>query len=83
MYIKDMEGGIAHAHLSDVDENGRICLPGKGIFDFAELLKRLNGAGFNGPLIIEVYKDDFFREEELKQACDYLDELLYKYSFAD
>lgn len=81
MYLKEMEGRLAHVHVSDVDERGRICLPGKGIFDFPELLKRLNGAGFDGPLLVEVYKDDYSRPEELKEACDYLDELIYKYSF--
>ncbi len=82
MYLKEMEGRLAHIHVSDVDAEGRICLPGKGRFDFPELLKRLHGAGFDGPLLVEVYKDDFERPEELKESCDYLDELLYKYSFA-
>lgn len=83
MYLKEMEGKISHVHISDVNEKGKICLPGKGIFDFPELLKRLNGAGFDGPLLIEVYKDDYSEEKELKQACEYMDELLYKYSFDD
>lgn len=83
MYLAEMKGSLAHVHVSDVDADGKIRLPGKGIFDFPEFLKRLDGAGFDGPLIIEVYKDDFLRAEELKQACDYLDELLYKYGFGD
>ena len=68
---------------TDLELNGKICLPGKGRFDFPELLKRLDGAGFSGPLLIEVYKDDYCKEGELKASLDYLDELLYKYSFAD
>ena len=83
MYLQEMEGRLAHVHVSDVGEDGKIRLPGKGIFDFPEFLKRLDGAGFDGPLIIEVYKDDFLRAEELKESCDYLDELLYKYGFGD
>ena len=81
MYLTEMAGRISHVHVSDVDNCGKICLPGKGIFDFSELLKRLNGAGFDGPLFIEVYKDDFKEAKELKESCDYLDELIYKYSF--
>lgn len=80
-YIRAMQGKIAHVHISDVDENGKMCLPGRGVFDFAELLKRLNGAGFDGPLLIEAYKDDYESVQDLKPACDYIDELLYKYSF--
>ena len=78
MYIKDMEGHIAHVHLSDVDERGRICLPGEGIFDFEECLRRLKDAGFDGAAIIEVYPDNYAGYAQLKRACDYLDEIIYK-----
>lgn len=78
MYIKDMEGSISHAHLSDVDENGKICLPGQGIFDFEQCLRCLKDAGFDGALIVEVYPKDYGEYPELKRACDYLDELIYK-----
>lgn len=78
MYIKDMEGRIAHVHLSDVDENGRICLPGQGIFDFEECLRRLRDAGFDGAAIIEVYPDNYTDYTELKRACDYIDEIIEK-----
>ena len=78
MYIKDMEGAISHVHLSDVDDAGHICLPGRGTFDFETCLRRLKDAGFDGALLIEVYPHDFGAYEELKQACSYLDELVYK-----
>ena len=78
MYIKDMEGCISHVHLSDVDERGNICLPGQGIFDFEECLRRLKDAGFDGAALIEVYPKDYGDYTELKRSCDYLDELIYK-----
>ena len=78
VYIKDMEGAISHVHLSDVDDAGHICLPGKGTFDFETCLRRLKDAGFDGALLIEVYPHDYGGYGELKQACDYLDELVYK-----
>ena len=78
MYIKDMEGSISHVHLSDVDENGKICLPGRGIFDFEGCLRRLKDAGFDGALIVEVYPRDYGGYAELKRSCDYLDELIDK-----
>ena len=78
MYIKEMEGRIAHVHLSDVDERGKICLPGKGIFDFEECLRRLKDAGFDGAALIEVYAGDYGDYTELKRSCDYLDEIIYK-----
>lgn len=78
MYIKDMEGSISHVHLSDVDEAGNICLPGRGTFDFEECLRRLKDAGFDGAALIEVYPKDYGDYTELRRACDYLDEIIYK-----
>ena len=78
MYIKDMEGAISHVHLSDVTETGSICLPGRGIFDFEECLRRLKDAGFDGAALIEVYAGDYGEYAELKRSCDYLDEIIYK-----
>ena len=78
MYIEDMSGAISHAHLSDVDENGKMCLPGKGVYDFEEILKRLKGAGFDGNLLIEVYPDDYSEISELKNSLEFLNEIIYK-----
>ena len=78
MYIKDMEGCISHVHISDVDERGKICLPGKGVFDFEECLRRLKDAGFDGALLIEVYAGDYAGYSELKASCDFLDEIVAK-----
>ena len=78
MYIADMAGSISHVHLSDVDENGKMCLPGKGVYDFAEIFSRLADAGFNGEAIIEVYGDNYGGTEELKASLDYLGEILCK-----
>ena len=77
-YLQEMGAKIAHVHLSDIDERGNICLPGKGTFDFSTLVKRLQDVGFDGPLLIEVYKNDYTHERELKTACDYINEILYK-----
>ena len=78
MYIEDMAGAISHVHLSDVDENGRMCLPGTGIYNFEEIFRRLRGAGFDGPAVIEVYGGDYSGYSELKESLDYLNEIFYK-----
>ena len=78
MYIKDMEGSISHVHLSDVDERGRICLPGRGVFDFVECFRRLKDAGFCGTALIEVYAGDYGEYAELKRSCDFLGEAAAK-----
>lgn len=78
-YVSEMGNRIAYTHLSDVDENGKICLPGKGTFDFETLIKRLIDVGFDGTLLVEAYAGDYHKEEELKIATDYLEEIIYKF----
>ena len=78
-YLTEMGNKLAYAPLSDVDEKGKICLPGKGTFDFETLIKRLMDVGFDGTLLIEAYANDYDKEEELKHSLDYLNEILYKF----
>lgn len=78
MYLKDIAGSIAYAHISDADESGRDCLPGKGTYNFEEILKRLKGEGFDGELIIET--ETPCNVDELKTSLEYLKEIIYKIS---
>ena len=77
-YLTEMGENLTHVHLSDLDENGKIRLPGQGVFHFGETIDRLKDVGFDGALIIEVYKDDYLHLSEIKRSVEYLDELLYK-----
>lgn len=80
MYIEDMAGAISHVHLSDVTEDGKMCLPGRGIYNFEEIFKRLQGAGFNGHAVIEVYGGDYADYAQIKHSLEYLKEMAYKLS---
>ena len=75
-YLCEMGKDIAHVHVSDVLSNGTMCLPGKGTFPFEELLEELSKVGFDGPLIIEPYAEDFSSVEELAEAVAYLKRLV-------
>ena len=77
-YLEEMGNKLAYAHVSDIDENGNLCLPGKGIFDFETFFKRLLDVGFNGAILIEAYNRDYQDEKELKNSCDFLRESLDK-----
>ena len=77
-YIADMGENIKTVHLSDVDENGKIKLPGKGNFDFETLFRRLKDSGSDPNALIEVYKDDYDDIGEIKNSLDYLREIQYK-----
>ena len=71
-FIEEMGSDIVTVHLSDIDENGKMCLPGKGITDFYDIFSRLNDVGFDGAMLIEVYKGDYEREEELFESLEYI-----------
>ena len=79
-YLKDMSGAIAYAHLSDVTPEGKMCLPGEGMYDFEEILRSLRGEGFCGNAVIEVYGGDYQTEDQLARSVQYLGELAYKLS---
>ncbi len=77
-FIEDMKGDIVTVHLSDIDENGKMCLPGRGITDFGDLFSRLSKVGFDGALLLEVYKSDFNQTEEIFDSLDYIKNLANK-----
>lgn len=77
-YLAEMGERLAYVHVSGYDGQGKMCLPGKGTFDFDTLVKRLQDVGFDGALLIEVYTNDYGDERELKNSIDFLDEILYK-----
>jgi sugar phosphate isomerase/epimerase len=74
-FINDMGEDIVTVHLSDLDENGKMCLPCAGITDFKDLFSRLNDVGFNGALLLEVYKDDFTTYQQLFDSLNQVSEL--------
>lgn len=71
-FLDEMGKDIVTVHLSDIGENGKMCLPGKGKTDFYELFSRLLNVGFNGAVLIEAYKDDFTKTSELFESLDFL-----------
>jgi sugar phosphate isomerase/epimerase len=77
-YIKDMASDIVTVHLSDVGEDGKMCLPGSGKTDFADIFARLRDVGFDGALILEVYKNDFEDYAQLFESVEYIKNLSQK-----
>lgn len=77
-YINEMGKDLVTAHLSDIDENGKMCLPGKGKTDFKDVLNRLNDVGFDGAILIEAYQSDYKEESELFDSVEYLKNLADK-----
>lgn len=77
-YADVLGENIVHCHFSDADENGD-CLPiGSGNFDFEALVKRLRNYGFDGAMIVELYRRNYGGFEELKKSAENLSEIVQK-----
>ncbi len=77
-FLKVMNGRLKTVHVSDFDENGKMCVPGKGKFDFVELFKILSDMNFQGCVLIELYGNDYKNIFDLKDGIEYLNEIKYK-----
>lgn len=68
--IDEMKGDVVTVHLSDVDENGKMCLPlsKNGTIDFERLFIALKAVKFDGAFIIEAYPGDYQEEDELYES---------------
>ena len=77
-YLADMGESLATVHVSDVTAEGKMCLPGQGVFDFAELFARLRDIGFDGAVLIENYARDYDEPDELRRSFEYLADLAAK-----
>ncbi len=71
-FIDEMAEDIVTAHLSDVNADGKMCLPGKGVTDFYDIFTRLYDVGFDGAVLIEAYTNDYGAESELFESVDFL-----------
>lgn len=63
-----MGENLVHVHINDNDRNSDCLLPGFGTMDFNVLKNQLEGFGFAGDLIIEVYRRSFTDLKELEAA---------------
>ena len=60
--------GVVHLHVSDHNAKND-CLPvGAGDFDLAALLRQVRDNGFDGGVILELYRDSYGEYEELSLA---------------
>jgi sugar phosphate isomerase/epimerase len=77
-YLKVMSGRLVNVHVCDYDENGKLCVPGRGSFDFVEFFKILKDTGYDGPILMELYSSDYTSFDEVRAGKEYLLECLNK-----
>lgn len=63
-----MGDGLAHVHISDHDGEHDCLTPGKGTVDFVALFSRLRKSGFDGCVMMELYRRNFEDAAELGEG---------------
>ncbi len=74
-FAEKFKNDIVHIHISDHTENADCLPPGKGGFDFKKLIDIMNSAGYDGDYIIELYRENFSDEDDLKNSLIYMQNL--------
>ncbi|WP_415280377.1 sugar phosphate isomerase/epimerase family protein, partial [Clostridium perfringens] len=75
-YIDIMGKDLINFHINDRDEKSICLLPGKGRVNYKPIIEKLKTLDYKGPLIIEVYRDNFKTYEELKDVKDFIEKKL-------
>lgn len=76
--IETLGNDIVHIHISDNSPEGD-CLPvGKGSFDFVKLVEKLNGIGYDGAMLIELYRHNYGEYNELYEGMKIIEQIIAK-----
>lgn len=74
-YLKVDGKSLRTVHVCDYDGD-KLCPPGRGKFDFYEFMCRLRDAGYDGPIMIELYSRDYNSFDEVTESVNYLKNIL-------
>lgn len=74
--IEAMGPNIRRVHISDHRPDCDCVPPGLGYMNYPKLFKSLKNVGFDGELMIELYRWNFASEEELERSSRFLKELV-------
>lgn len=72
--IEAMGNGIVNFHVNDRDPDHLCMLPGRGAVNFDLLLSALKKAGYQGPALIEVYRQNFDKPDEILKSKQFLEQ---------
>ena len=70
---------LCHLHFTDHLPGQDCLLPGKGGFSYETLFQYLQEIGYPGKGVIEVYRGNFEKEEELWESLCYLRQIRQKF----
>ena len=70
--LEAMGDHVVHVHINDWAD-GACKPPCMGALDMKRMLNRLNEVGYNGDMVVEVYRENFTDVYQLKAAAELLD----------
>ena len=71
-FVHAMGDRLCHVHVCDWHEDGTLCLPGEGCFDFDALMEALAEIGYDGPIIMEPYLKLIKSDEALLRSIAFM-----------
>lgn len=71
-FVQAMGDRLCNVHVCDWDADGKLCLPGEGVFDFAALFAALRAVGYDGPVIMEPYLALIKNDEALARSIAFM-----------
>ena len=71
-FLPVLDDRLVHVHVLDFDPAGKLCLPGRGVFDFARLKRELDAIRYRGDVILEPYSAQAEDERALFKSIDFL-----------
>lgn len=73
--IHTMRDAIVHVHISDCDNTCDCLPPGTGTRDYPSLLQYLRSVGYDGVLMLELYRSNFRSLDDLVRSRSFLEEI--------
>ena len=71
-FVHAMGSQLCNVHVCDWHEDGTLCLPGEGCFDFRALMTALVHIGYDGPVILEPYQKLIKSDEALLRSIAFM-----------
>lgn len=75
-YIESMKTGLKNIHICDFTDKGELRLPGQGSFDFVYFFKKLKNINYDGPIMLELYPNNYNNLDEINNSIEYLNKCL-------
>ncbi|HZJ82779.1 MAG TPA: sugar phosphate isomerase/epimerase [Clostridia bacterium] len=71
-FLKHMGSRVINVHAIDFKGDKTLTLPGRGIFDFNGLYEELKRLHYSGPILLEVYRNNYGHYREMGASLEFL-----------